>query len=542
MARVHGPDDRSRLQRWVLGPGAVALAVSVVVAVLTVGRSAGRGLYLVRDFVSVPDPVAPLTLVPDSWAALRAWPLDGVMWALTRVMPAGVVQLAMVTACFVLAGTGVGVLVGRLGGLPAALGAFAATWNPYVTERLLMGQPPTLLAYAAVPWIILAARSPVAGWRRFLLVGLAALPAAVTPWGGVVAGVTAFGATLTRAQMRRSDLAGTGITALLLCLPWLVPAVILSMSGAARSLADADGVAAFALADDTGHGVWLSAVTGGGIWAEAARPDSRLSLPTFVSAVLLLSIALAAALTLPTRHSGKLAATAGLLLPASLLSAASTSGLGLFGRLQAVPGMALLRDQHRLLGFAVIAQALLLAALVGQLRRWGSVAPLLAGLTITSLVVASVPDQARSLAAIYRPVTFPSSWGQVVQAVEEEQAAMNAPAVVLSLPWQPLRRPTWGSRTPFLDPTPRGVPAVVLTSSELNVRRGESVLVVDDEPYDVGHEWGRGELTPSTLRAHAVTHVLEWLETPGDLARSHEGWHEVLRTSSWVLWRVSSTR
>ena len=62
----------------------------------------------------------------------------------------------------------------------AVAAAGLAVWNPYVAERLLLGQPPTLLGYAAMPWVALAARSAAPlGWRLPLVL-LAAAPAALT--------------------------------------------------------------------------------------------------------------------------------------------------------------------------------------------------------------------------------------------------------------------------------------------------------------------------------------------------------------------------
>jgi len=62
----------------------------------------------------------------------------------------------------------------------AAVGAALATWSPYAVERLLLGQPPTLLAVSTLPWIVLVARE-VKGPRRWLmLTTVAALPAALS--------------------------------------------------------------------------------------------------------------------------------------------------------------------------------------------------------------------------------------------------------------------------------------------------------------------------------------------------------------------------
>src|SRR5262249_58781736 len=53
-------------------------------------------------------------------------------------------------------------------------------WNPFVAERLLIGQWALLLGYAGLPWALRAAiAGPLASWRGAGRLGLALLPAAV---------------------------------------------------------------------------------------------------------------------------------------------------------------------------------------------------------------------------------------------------------------------------------------------------------------------------------------------------------------------------
>src|SRR5699024_9008855 len=70
------------------------------------------------------------------------------------------------------------------------------------------------------------------------------------------------------------------------CLPWLVPAAL--VGGVA---ADADGAAAFALADDSGLGAWLSALMGGGVWATGAQPPSRQDPVSVTASLALVTVA-----------------------------------------------------------------------------------------------------------------------------------------------------------------------------------------------------------------------------------------------------------
>lgn len=509
--------------------------MSVGVALLLWWRSLGRGEFLYRDFVTAPVPARPASWFPGDYASLRAWPLDALTWLLAPVVPAGVQQLAVLLAVPVLAGTGVAVLVSRWGPLPAAVSAAVAVWNPYVAERLLMGQAPTLLAYAAAPWVALAARSRAPLPRRVLLVLLAALPAALTPWGGLVALATALGAGVTRHDRRGRELAALAVLGIGWCLPWLLPSLVAASGGHA----DPDGGAAFALRDDTGLGTWWSALTGGGIWSESAALASRRDLTSSLASALVLALACAGALTLRGRR--RLLALTALVLPASLAALLSGPLVGVVTALQAVPGLALVRDQHRLLGLAVLAQAGLAGLAVGRTKRsapFGRPTAAAVAVAVTAALVGMQPDLTGRLAQAYRPITYPAGWQEVVGAVEQAGSHGRRP-VVLSMPWQPLRRTVWAGESSFLDPSPRGLPATVVTSSALRVTRDGRLRVVDDHPVPHEQAWSEGRLSAQALRSQGVTLVLAWVTSPGTQPVVRPGWRELARTPDWVLWDVT---
>jgi hypothetical protein len=499
----------------------------------------GSGQYLFRDFVAVPDPVVD-GLVPTTSAALRAWPLDAVTWALSGVVPTGVQQLVLLGGCLVLAGTGAGLVAGVLAGRYAASAAVAAAglavWNPYVTERLLLGQVPTLLGYAAMPWVLLVAWSGAPTVRRTVLLVLAAAPAALTPWGGLVALVTAVTGALARPGRRLQDVVVVGVVGVLWCLPWVVPALLAAGGGA-----DPDGALAFALADDTGLGTWGSALLGGGVWAQGARPLSREDPLAVGASVLVLALALVGGVLL-WRRSGRAPGTvalAAVLLPASLLAVLSGPLLGLTTAAQAVPGAALLRDQHRLLAPAVLATAVLAGTAVGPVARHGGrAAAALATALALVVAVTSVPDLPGRTRAAYVPRHYPAGWGAVVAAVE----ARPGPQRVLSLPWQPFRATSWSGGRPFLDPLPRAVADDVLASTTLTVRRDGHDVVVDDRPLPEDSAWAEGDVTADGLRRQGVTVVVEWLGTPGALARAHDGWRLLEETADFRAWDVTGAR
>ena len=80
----------------------------------------------------------------------------------------------------------------------------------------------------------------------------------------------------------------------------------------------------------------------------------------------------------------------------------------------------------------------------------------------------------------------------------------------------------------------------MLTSTALTVQRPGGPVVVDDAP--VGEDWATGSVTAESLRRHGVTHVVEWLGTPGALASSRDGWRILHSGPSFTVWDVSGAR
>ncbi|HSF99297.1 MAG TPA: hypothetical protein VLA55_11435 [Ornithinibacter sp.] len=524
-------------------PVLAAMVSASLATILVLSGVTGRGQRLVRDFVAVPEPVAPQSLLPTTAAELRAWPLDAVSWAASAVVPTGVQQQLLLVAALALAGIGTGLVVRRAGAAAAASAAWLAVWNPYVTERLLLGHGPTLLGYASLPWIILVLRSNLRPAHRMVLLVVVAIPAALTPWGSVMALVTAVLADLSRGDRSAARAAGVAAVGAAWCLPWALPAVLVG-----GVPADPDGPVAFALADDSGLGPWASALMGGGVWATGARPLSRSDPIALASSLALLGCAVAAVvgLALAARRAGSksrpamTAAVVSLVLlvgPSTVGWWASGPGLEVMSALQQVPGMALFRDQHRMLAPGVLTLAVLVGLAVGWVARHGGrTASGLGCVLVVALSVASVPDLPSSVRADYRAVTYPADWADAVSSLDDGSTAPT----VLSLPWQPLRAPGWAGDPPFLDPLPRAVRGTVLTSTELTVQRDGRTIVVDDAP--LGEDWADGSVTSDSLRRHGVTHVMEWLGSPGALARSRDGWRLVHSGPSFTVWDVTAAR
>ena len=146
-------DATTRVRRAV----AAGLMVTVLATALFLGGSVGvgpwDGVYLFRDFVTVPDPVFGANTL-GAGGAPRAVPLDAVVAALSTVLPSSLVARLLLVAPLLLVGAGMTVLLRRYGPVATSVGAGLAIANPYVSERLLLGQSPSLLGYAMIPWLV----------------------------------------------------------------------------------------------------------------------------------------------------------------------------------------------------------------------------------------------------------------------------------------------------------------------------------------------------------------------------------------------------
>ena len=529
----------------------VGVAVTVALTALLTWGALAPGYLLYRDFVTVPAPVLNAAAF-GAGGAPRAVPLDLVTAAATWLIPAWLVQKVLLVAPLLLAGSGASFLLRHRGLAAAIVGSVLAVWNPYVAERMLLGQSPTLLGYAMIPWLIAAVRSRRSTGWRLVLVALAALPAALTPVGAVMALLTVIIAAATVSQpVRRSPvrhLAEAGllcVPVLVLCLPWILAGLRDPSQGAMPS-----GATAFAVAGDSPGGVIGSVVTLGGVWAPGAHLASRATATTMVAELVLVLVAVCSWWGL--RHDPERRRTADLALVAyalvvCLVLLAAGPALPLWRSLQVVPGVAMLRDTHRLLGFAAMSLSLLCGVGASQAvsavaRRSGSRSrlPSAAGVvTLVGLGLLSAPDLAARLHTELRPVTFPAQWAQLVAAVDDSQAGRSASGEsVLILPWQPFRQTPWAGPRPFLDPLPRALSADVVSARDLLVTRAGSDLWVGGEDPPQARQWRQGLVDSAGLRRLHVSWLVEWLDSPGALPTGHEGMIRVLDGPHWRVWRV----
>ena len=136
-------------------PGLVA---GLGLGLLALGPGLRRGFLLSYDMVFVPR--EPFAAAMPGLAPPRAMPSDLVIATVSRIMPADVAQKLVLLAVFVLGCAGVAALLDREPLLARLAGGVFYVWNPYVGERLIIGQWALLLGYAGLPWVLRAVLAP----------------------------------------------------------------------------------------------------------------------------------------------------------------------------------------------------------------------------------------------------------------------------------------------------------------------------------------------------------------------------------------------
>ncbi|GGU12819.1 hypothetical protein [Nocardioides albus] len=428
-----------------------------VLAVLLLGPALGPGFVLSYDMVWVPD----LTLTRDvlglGSGLPRAVPSDAVVAVLDEIVPGFLLQKLVLVGALVGAGAGAAELV-RDRSLAARLAVVSlAVWSPYAAERLWMGHWPMLLAYAAVPWLVIAGRRRAAGERSPVWLLPVLIAGSLSASAGLVAGAVLLATGLRRG--RRPILLVVAVVAV--NAPWLVTGLTHSGQAAAAS-----GFEVFALRGDALPAP-LAALSLAGIWNTSVVPASRDGWLAWAALAFLVVLVVAGfrrwwrsdeqrVSILTLWAAGLTVAVAGWAAPEALDALA-----------QDVPGLALLRDSSRLLPLCLPLLILTVAAgvdVVGERLR-GSAPRWAAAIVVALAPVALLPDAAWGLAGGIGTADYPASWQQARMTLAEERA----PGDVLVLPWSAYRAPEWNARRPVLDPLPRMLTRPSVTDGDLVV-------------------------------------------------------------------------
>ncbi|HEY1673431.1 MAG TPA: hypothetical protein VGG50_11995 [Streptosporangiaceae bacterium] len=494
-----GSSARSRWRAWAGRPGFWPALTGLGLGLLALGPGLGPGFLLSYDMVFVPRMPFSAGLVGLTGGPPRAVPSDAVVAVASLAVPAAILQKAILLLIFVLACSGAAALLasgwaattvkgadeagkGRwVGGgapLPARLAAGVGyAWNPFVAERLLIGQWALLLGYAGLPWVI---RLLAAGRERISLPRLLGVmvPAAI---GGFAAmSVTALAAVPVALvssapgwRLRRLAAVLGGLA--VLSLPWLAPALAVGVHTGPR------GADAFVARADTPFGRLGSLVMLSGIWNAQTVPRGYGGGASLVW-LLLVAAALGGYLLLarPRRLCPGLGAAglAGLVIAAAGVTPAGRAVLR--DLVAAWPGFAVLRDGQQYLAPLALTEAVGLGALTAWLVRAGRAAAPRAGAALGVMAVVApvvlLPGLAWGLAGRLRPAEYPADWTRARQVIDGDPH----PGTALLLPWAVYRRYPWNHGEAVFDPWPRFTAREVISSDALQVGR----LVLAPESAD----------------------------------------------------------
>ena len=434
-------------------------AWAVVLAVLLLGPTLGRGYLLTYDMVWVPD----LALRPDflgaGTALPRAVPSDAVVAVLDEVVPGMLLQKVVLLGALVLGGLGAASLAGR-----SVVARLAATsvyvWSPFVVERLGIGHWPLLLCWAVLPWLVREGARLREDPRVGVTVPLLLVAGSLSANAGLMTAATLLAVGLTRRNAVR-------LVPLVLAAnaPWLV-AGLLHLDTATSSSTGA----VFGLHAEGPLPAPLAALTLGGIWNAEVVPASRETVVLPVVLTLAFVALAAAGYRALADRLGPRTTTALVWLwvagyAAAVLSWAAPDAVGSLAAL--VPGGGLLRDGTRSLALC----APLTAALVASgVARCAARAPRpVVAVAGALLPLAFLPDAAWGVSGALRPSAYPDSYAAARTALDDLHDVPDGDLLVL--PFTSYRQPAWNHDRKVLDPLPRYLRPDYVVNDELVVDR-----------------------------------------------------------------------
>lgn len=471
----------------------------------------GRGDLLGRDLVFVPHQPLDLQSLGVGGAAARAVPLDAAVSLVQALLGSWLTARLALLIPLVAVAYGVRRLLPRAS-LPAVVAMMALSIvNPYVIERLAIGQWALLWGYAALPWLFYFLARAQPSLRAALLVVAAA---SITPTGGVLASACGLVCVMLVPASRRMRI-GFAAGAAVLQLPWVLAGFV----GGAALASDPAGVEVFAAHADAPGGVLVGLLGLGGIWNSEVLPPSRGGVLGVLAALVVVACVLGGARWLRRRLGGRGAASgraylalawcAGFGVLLAIAPATAPGAAALRWVIETVPGAGLLRDSQKWLIPFVLLAVLSVGAVISRFTtvpasRWQRAATLAGAL---ALPIALVPDAQVVLRPTLTPVPYADEWAAITRAVGPGDTTVV-------LPWSAYRGYEWAGGRSALDPAPRILEGLVLTNDELVVGevtvRGESRL---------GAEAGAALSSDDPAAALAqlgVDYVLLEKQTPGD--------------------------
>ncbi|WP_392541968.1 hypothetical protein [Oryzobacter telluris] len=429
-----------------------------------------RGGYpFSRDLVFTPHlPLRPEALGLGTGSP-RAAPLDAVVAVLSTVVDGAVLGRVAVVLVLAAAGWAAHRVVRGLGTPARVLAGALAVWNPFVVERLGLGQWALLAGYASLFGLVAALRPrDEPGLGRLGRVAPWLALGALTPTGALLVG----SGVVVLGVRRRKDLPLLALAALVQ-VPWLAPALL----GGASGVSDPAAVAAFAARSERTGPAVLSLLGLGGIWDGQSVPGSRAGWLGHVTTVLVVVVLAASA----RRGRGSLPAPSlwvwgtGAFVVAGLTTVGPVADVvaGLTG---AVPGLGLLRDGQKCLAPFVVLVVVAAAvasdrALVTVRRRAAVLAPTALLLVVVAPFVV-LPDATVVVHRVLRPVEYPAELSRAAEVVARD------PGLLASAPWRLYRHYAWAGPYATYDPASRWFDTRVVTSDDLVL--GDRVVAGED--------------------------------------------------------------
>ena len=433
-------------------PRSAGAVTGLLAGLLMLGGALWGTGYLLRfDMVFTPHlTLNPATLGIDG-SVPRAVPNDIVVALLDLVLPGWVTQRLILLGAFIALGAAWDrVPFSRTSRMVAA--AFAC-WNPWVAERLLIGHWGYLWGAAGVMWVVASARIPqdrIAHRTALVGVVLGSLS------GSTGAVLTLLAYLVVWAGVRTTSWARTGRVLLLwvaLNAVWWWPFLT-----APSHPADPHGVTAFAAKAESGAGVLVSVLGGGGIWHAASWPPERLTV------VLTLISAAVVAGTAALAGRRRLWTLAGCGVALAVWGAVPGASAVLQWTVLHLPGGGLLRDGQK---FAVLTVAVAaLGAAVGVERMRGRL-PQLWRVLCVGVPVALLPGMLWGAFGTVQSHRYPVS---VTAAANWINTHSTPEQTTLVLPWTLYRQYAWNGQQVVLDPWPRLLHTPTLVNDDLPLR------------------------------------------------------------------------
>jgi hypothetical protein len=487
------------------------LLTGLCLGLLALGPGLRRGFLLSYDMVFVPR--EPFGAALPGPAPPRAVPSDLAIAAASRIVPGDIAQKLVLLAIFVLGCAGVAALLDREPLIARLAGGAFYVWNPYVGERLIIGQWALLLGYAGLPLVLKAVIQPdVAPWRWTGRLCLSLVPAVIGGFEAMaITALVLVPAVLFTRSARRAAIALGALVAG--SLPWLIPSLQHTV------YADQAGVAAFAARADTPFGSLGSLLMLGGGWNAQTVPKGYGGAWTAVWLVLVV-VALVGFLASVRSHRWPglgVAAVAGLLIACIGVTPAGRDLLR--SVTEAWPGVGVLRDGQLFVAPLALAEA----AGFGVAVAWAMnpspfgtkgrkperpAGPDRTGVAVGVLALLApvllLPGLAWGAAGRLRPAWYPADWLAVARMIDASPARGD----VLLLPFQTYRTPSWNHGEAVFDPWSKLLSRPVIWND--GTRVGGVALAPDDpraRRLD-GVIGGSGPLT-AALTAAGVRFVLD---------------------------------